>query len=133
MLRRSTCLTLCLSYCEGRMKACICKCSLFEIDHNGWRSVATRVLVPKCVGGGGGVKMYMTQCGVRGATSPTATFSFCDSGRESYCVMACLAAVLTRLLARMFVWARNLWRVVLNPCRRLSSRRSGNFINNSMW
>ena len=85
------------------MKACICKRSPSGIDHHGWRCVATRVSGPKGVGGGGGLTVYMTQCGGRGATSPTSTFSFCDSGRESYCVTAILAAASARSLPRMFV------------------------------
>jgi len=88
MLRRSASLTLCRSCCEGRVKACICRRSPSGIDHNGWRGVAIHVSYPNCVGGSGGLTVYMTQCGGRGGTSSTYTFKFCDSGREAYCVTA---------------------------------------------
>ncbi len=64
-------------------EACIWSLSPSRIDHHGWRSVAVRVSVPGCGGGGDGFAMYITQYAERGATSPTITFSLCDSGRET--------------------------------------------------
>ena len=87
------------------MKACIFKRSPSGIDHHGGRNVAIRVPVPICVGGGGSLTVDMNQRG-GDATSPIYTFSFCDSGRELYCVTAILAAASARSLPRIFVQAR---------------------------
>ena len=132
-LRRSVCLTFRRSCCEGRVKACIFIRFPSKIDHHGWRNVVIQVSTPKRVGGGGGLTVYISQCGGRGGISPTSTCNSCDSGRNLYCVTASLAATSARSIPRMSVWARILGSVVRNRRVRRSSRRSVILLNMSMW
>ncbi len=67
MIRRVAALTFCLSCCEGRVRACIWRRSASGTVHNGARRVACLGLVARAAVGVGGLAVYMTQNGGRGA------------------------------------------------------------------
>ncbi len=83
MLRRAAALTFCLSWCEGRVKACIWRRSAFRIVHNGGRRVACLDLVASAGVGIVGLAACMTQNGGRGAIALVSTLIVCSRGRVS--------------------------------------------------
>ena len=75
-LRSVVALTFCLSWCEGRVKACIWRRSTYGIVHHRGRRVACLGLVARADVGVVELAVYMTQNGGRGAMAPTSTLIF---------------------------------------------------------
>jgi hypothetical protein len=123
MLRRVAALTCCLNYCEGRGRACIWKRSASGIVHHGGRRVACLGPVARVGVGVGGLAVYKTQNGGRGAIAPIPTFSVLSWGRVSKSVIANLAGASTRSLPRMCGCGLIFRRVVENTFSRRFSRR----------
>jgi len=101
MLLRVAALTFCLSWCEGRVKACMWRRYASGIVHHGGRRVA-------CLGhvvSAGWLAVYMTQNGGRGAIAPISTLIACSLGSVSYYVTGSLAAASAGSLPRMCVCA----------------------------
>ncbi len=103
MLLRVAALIFCLSLFEGRVKACIWRRSASGIVYHGGRRVACLGPMAKAGVGVGGLAVYITHNGGRGAIVPMATLAVWSSGRVSKFVTANLAAASARLLPRMCV------------------------------
>ncbi len=83
MLRRVAALTFCLRWGEGHVKACIWRRSAYEIVHHGGQSAACLDLAARAGVGVGGLAVYMTHNGGRGAIAPISTLIVCLLGRVS--------------------------------------------------
>ena len=112
MLRSVAALTLCRSWCEGRVKACIWSRSSSGMVHHGGRRVACLGPVERAGGGVVGLAVYMTQKGGRGAIAPMSTRNVCSLGSLSKSVTASLAAASARSLPLMCVCALSFLMVV---------------------
>ena len=85
------------------MKACICKRYASGIVHHGGRRVACLGPVAWAGVGVGGLAVYMTPNGGRGAIAPISTLSVWSWDRVSKSVTATLAYASARSLPRMCV------------------------------
>ena len=123
----------CLSCCERRVKACICKRYASGNVHHGGRRVACLGSVATVGVGVEGLVVYMTQNGGRGAIAPISTLSVWSWGRVSKSVTASLVVASAKSLPRMFVCALIFQRVVEKPLSRRFSRRCEMLCRSSMW
>ncbi len=133
MLRKVAALTFCLYFCEGRVKACICKRYASGTVHHGGRRVACLGLVARAGVGVGGSAVYMTQKGGLEAIAPISTLCVRSGGRVSKSFTASLADMSARSLPRMFVCALFFRRVVEKPVSRRFSRSCEMLWSRSMW
>ena len=111
MLRRVAVLTFFLNCCEMRVKACIWKRYASGIVHHGGLMVVCLGPVVRAGVGVGGLAVYMTHNGGRGAIVPISTFNVCSWGRVSKFVTASLAYASAKSVPRMSFVDR-VWRVV---------------------
>ena len=77
-LRKVAALTFCLICCYGRVKACIWRWSASGIVHQSGRSVASLGPVASAGVSVGGLLVYMTKNGGRGAFAPISALVVCS-------------------------------------------------------